>query len=90
MHNPQTPILLVGTQADLRENQQKLQDLQKKKMKPVRLDQAEKVAEDFKLDGFKECSAFTQEGLKDVFDEAIMIALDPPKQDAKMRCCVLM
>ena len=28
-HDTQTPILLVGTQADLRDTQQKLQDLQK-------------------------------------------------------------
>jgi cell division control protein 42 len=88
-HNPQTPILLVGTQTDLRENQQKLQDLLKKKMRPVRLERAEQVADDLKLVGYKECSAVTQDGLKSVFDEAIMIALDPPKPEAK-NCCPIM
>ena len=86
-HNPQTPILLVGTQTDLRENEQKLQDLQKKKMRPVRKERAEQLAEDLKLFGYKECSAFTQDGLKDVFDEAIMIALDPPKPEENNNCC---
>ena len=47
-------------------------------MIPVTRERAEQVAQDLKLVGYKECSAFTQEGLKDVFDEAIMIALDPP------------
>ena len=89
-HNPQTPILLVGTQTDLRENQQKLQDLQKMKMRPVRLERAEQVAEDLKLVGYKECSAVTQDGLKGVFDEAIMIALDPPQPDKKNNCCRMM
>ena len=89
-HNPQTPILLVGTQTDLRENEQKLQDLQKKKMRPVRKERAEQLAEDLKLFGYKECSAFTQDGLKDVFDEAIMIALDPPKPAEKNNCCRMM
>ena len=89
-HNPQTPILLVGTQTDLRENEQKLQDLQKKKMRPVRKERAEQLAEDLKLFGYKECSAFTQDGLKDVFDEAIMIALDPPKPEEKNYCCRMM
>ena len=92
-HNPKTPILLVGTQTDLRENEKKLQELQKKKGKPVRLDQAEKVAKDLQLYGYKECSAMTQEGLKDVFDESIMIALDPPKPEQNMKCplsCILM
>ena len=89
-HNPQTPILLVGTQTDLRENEQKLQDLQKKKMRPVRKERAEQLAEDLKLFGYKECSAFTQDGLKDVFDEAIMIALDPPKPEKMNNCCRMM
>ena len=89
-HDTQTPILLVGTQADLRDNQQKLQDLQKKKMRPVTQERAEQVAQDLKLIGYKECSAFTQDGLKDVFDEAIMIALDPPQPDNQTNCCKFM
>ena len=54
-HDTQTPILLVGTQADLRDNQQKLQDMEKKKMRPVTQEKAEKLAQDLKLVGSKEC-----------------------------------
>ena len=89
-HNPQTPILLVGTQTDLRQDEQKLQDLQKKKHRPVSKERAEQVVEDLKLVGYKECSAYTQDGLKDVFDEAIMLALDPPSLDKKKICCSTM
>ena len=87
-HDTQTPILLVGTQANIRDNQQKQQDLQKKKMIPVTRERAEQVAQDLKL--VKECSAFTQEGLKDVFEEAIMIALDPPQANNQTKCCKVM
>ena len=59
-------------------------------MRPVRLERAEQVAEDLKLVGYKECSAVTQDGLKSVFDEAIMIALDPPQPDIKNFCCKIM
>ena len=89
-HNPNTPILLVGTQSDLRQNQQKLEELQKRKLKPVSQDTALKLAEELKIVTYKECSAVTQEGLKEVFDEAIMIALDPPQPPSGNKCCVFM
>ena len=89
-YDTQTPILLVGTQTDLRDNQQKMQDLHKKKMRPVTQERAEQVPQYLKLIGYKECSAFTQEGLKDVFDEAIIIPLYPPQPNNQTKCCKVM
>ena len=33
--------------------------------------------------------ALTQKGLKNVFDEAILAALEPSKQPKKRKCCIL-
>ena len=87
------PILLVGTQMDLREDTTIREKLAKSKQKPVTREQGEKMARDIKAFKYMECSAMTQEGLKDVFDEAIMASLDPPKttkRDAIRQCCNLM
>merc|ERR1712181_45739 len=59
LHCPNVPIVLVGTQMDLREDSGTL----------------EKLAKELKMLKYSECSALTQKGLKDVFDGAILAAL---------------
>jgi cell division control protein 42 len=38
---------------------------------------------------YVECSALTQRGLKNVFDEAIIAALEPPPTKKRQKCAVL-
>lgn len=38
---------------------------------------------------YVECSALTQRGLKNVFDEAIVAALEPPADKKKKKCVIL-
>ena len=68
--------------------------MQKRKRKPVEKAEAEAVVKLLNLTTYKECSAFSQEGLKDVFDEAISIALEQasvPQPNSKFapKCAVL-
>nr|5UPL_B Chain B, Cell division control protein 42 homolog [Homo sapiens] len=74
-HCPKTPFLLVGTQIDLRDDPSTIEKLAKNKQKPITPETAEKLARDLKAVKYVECSALTQKGLKNVFDEAILAAL---------------
>ena len=49
----------------------------------------EKLARELRAVKYVECSALTQKGLKNVFDEAILAALEPPVQVKKKKCSIL-
>ena len=89
-HCPKTPFILVGTQVDLRDDSKTIEKLGKSKLKPSTLVAGEMLAKEVGAAKYLECSALTQVGLKDVFDEAIMFALDPPDSTPKKNsCCTL-
>ena len=50
---------------------------------------AEKLSRELRAVKYVECSALTQKGLKNVFDEAILAALEPPEQPKKKKCILL-
>jgi cell division control protein 42 len=77
---PGVSFLLVGTQSDLRDNPEALSKLSKARLKPVATEAAEKMARDVGAVKYVECSALTQRGLKNVFDEAILAVLNPPAE----------
>ena len=88
-HCPKTPFLLVGTQIDLRDDSQHIEKLAKIKQKPCSCDLGERQAKELRAVKYVECSALTQKGLKNVFDEAILAALTPPEPPRRSRCGLL-
>ena len=90
VHNcPNIPFVLVGTQVDLRDDISVQRKLAKMKQRPVTRELGLKLAKEIGASKYVECSALTQRGIKDVFDEAIMSALDPPKRMPKRSCVLL-
>uniref|UniRef100_A0A8C2X9J4 Cell division cycle 42, like n=1 Tax=Cyclopterus lumpus TaxID=8103 RepID=A0A8C2X9J4_CYCLU len=79
----------VGTQVDLREDSNTIEKLAKNKQRPLYIESGEKLARELKAVKYVECSALTQRGLKNVFDEAILAALEPPEMKNKKRCVLL-
>uniref|UniRef100_A0AAQ4Q5V7 Cell division cycle 42 n=1 Tax=Gasterosteus aculeatus aculeatus TaxID=481459 RepID=A0AAQ4Q5V7_GASAC len=73
---------------DLRDDPSTIEKLAKNKQKPITPETAEKLARDLKAVKYVECSALTQRGLKNVFDEAILAALEPPETQTKRKCCL--
>ena len=79
----------VGTQSDLRDDTRILQELHKRKLKPISSESAQRKAAKLGAAGYKECSAVTMNGIKEVFDEAINTVLFPSEdqtKSAKSKC----
>lgn len=74
-YSPGIPILLVGTQADRRTGVDTNNSL-------VSYSEGLKLSKEIGAIKYVECSALTREGLRDVFVNAIIVALDPKKAKA--------
>ena len=87
------PTLLVATKLDLRNDRVMQMQLADRGIAPVSYEEGFTCMKKIRAANYKECSALTQKGLKDVFDEAIRIALFPETKKTKKsglrRCMVL-
>jgi len=63
-HNPETPVLLVGTKMDKRDGKDKEQQLKT-------VEEGERLAKEINAFKYMECSALTQKNLPTVFEEAV-------------------
>eukprot|EP00019_Armaparvus_languidus_P007850 CAMPEP_0168595432 /NCGR_PEP_ID=MMETSP0420-20121227/9462_1 /TAXON_ID=498008 /ORGANISM="Pessonella sp." /LENGTH=189 /DNA_ID=CAMNT_0008631885 /DNA_START=31 /DNA_END=597 /DNA_ORIENTATION=- len=74
-HRPDTPILLVGTKTDMRDNPdedaKKLAESQK--LMPVAKEKGEELASRTKCVKYMECSAKTEYNVRAVFEEAVRV-----------------
>uniref|UniRef100_A0A6B2LLA8 Uncharacterized protein n=1 Tax=Arcella intermedia TaxID=1963864 RepID=A0A6B2LLA8_9EUKA len=74
-HCPNTPIVLVGTKVDLRENVGTLEKLSSKNQAPISFTQGVEMAKEINAIKYVECSALTHTGVKEVFEEAVRAVL---------------
>lgn len=89
-HCPDAPILLIGTKIDLREDKEALQSLADNGHAPMKREQGQKLANKIRAVKYLECSALTQRGLKQVFDEAVRSVLRPQPVRKRQRKCTLL
>ncbi|KZV41103.1 rac-like GTP-binding protein 5-like [Dorcoceras hygrometricum] len=80
---PGVPIILVGTKLDLREDKQFFAD--HPGAVPIMTAQGEELRKSIGATAYIECSAKTQQNVKAVFDAAIKVVLQPPKQKKKKK-----
>lgn len=73
--NPISPIVLVGTQSDLRHSVDVLIHLNQRGTRPVLFNKARRLASRIRAHDYVECSALTQHNLKDAFDCAVFAAI---------------
>lgn len=90
MHHNQgrhTPVVLVGTKLDLRDDEDSVRTLVNKGQKPAQYQDGLRLAKDLSTQSlhsapvnYFECSALTQRGLQAVFDKAIHLVTNPGKK----------
>jgi GTPase SAR1 family protein len=85
---PDTPIILCGTKIDLKDDPNFMKGMEQKGQKALNFAQGEELAKKINAVKYCECSAKTRQGLKEVFDEAILSVLYPP-QKPKPKCVIL-
>jgi len=90
-HCPGVPMILVGTKLDLRADPNTVSKLREKNQTPITFEEGLEMTKTIGAIKYLECSALTQKGLKNVFDEAIRVVLCPPKKNEKKakKCTIL-
>ena len=91
-HAPGVPFILVGTKVDLRSDADTQRKMQERGHSPVTLQSGNAKAQELGAYKYLECSALTQEGLKQVFDDAIRCVLEniiKPKKKGGSKCVIL-
>lgn len=90
-HCPNTPFVLVGTKIDMRNDTDTIDRLGKNGLAPISYEQGLLLAKEIGANKYLECSALSQKGLKNVFDEVIRIAVTPSKKEKNKnkRCNLL-
>mmetsp|Transcript_20559 Transcript_20559/g.28846 ORF Transcript_20559/g.28846 Transcript_20559/m.28846 type:complete len:223 (-) Transcript_20559:148-816(-) len=80
-HAVDTPIIIVGTKADLRNKPEAIAALKENNQEPITTEMGRTMADKVGAKRYLECSALTQEGLAKVFEEAVKVILFPDKVD---------
>jgi len=84
-HSPNTPIILVGTKLDLRDDCAIIEQLNSIEQAPITYEQGLQMIKEIGAVKYLECSALTQTGLMAVFDEAIIAVLHPKRTNTSMQ-----
>jgi len=79
---PRVPIILVGTKQDIRDGEDAPAE-------SVTKDEGQKMCKEVGALSYHECSAKTQNGLKQVFDTAVRTGSDHQKSTKKSFCSIL-
>jgi len=88
-HSEKVPRLLVGTKVDMRTNSEEVAKLKKP---AIASEEGETLKREIKARKYLECSALTQQGLAQVFEEAVRLAVNKDSTDAqeKRRGCIIL
>ncbi|GCC27832.1 ras homolog gene family, member Gd [Chiloscyllium punctatum] len=88
-HCPNVPILLVGTKKDLRNDSETIKKLKEQSLSPTTMHQGVTLAKQIRAVKYLECSALNQDGIREVFVEAVRAVLYPHKKKKSKNCVLL-
>lgn len=84
---PKVPVLLVGTKSDLRDDQEVLEKLREQNQTTIDQQQGATMARQIKAVKYLECASINQDGLDEVFDEAVCASIS---HSTTKKPCVLL
>lgn len=90
VHQPNTPIIIVGTKTDLRDDKETIDALQKQKHRPVTTEEGVQISKSVMALAYTECSAKSQDGVIEVFNQAVRASLNPNIFKKKKKRCTLL
>ncbi|XP_048884719.1 rho-related GTP-binding protein RhoG-like isoform X1 [Brienomyrus brachyistius] len=88
-HCPGVPILLVGTKKDLRTDGDTVKKLREQGLAATTGQQGSSLAKQIGAIKYLECSALLQEGVREVFMEAVRAVLYPSNKKNAKKCVLL-
>lgn len=92
-HCPKTPIILVGTKSDLRDDFLMHPELREKGFKPITSDEGKYMKNEIGACDYIECSAKKNLNINEVFNRAGLVILHPPvledTTEVQANCCNL-
>jgi len=89
-HCPDTPVILCGTKIDLREDRDFVNQLQRQNLQTIKREQGQRLCKKIRAFKYVECSALTQKGLKQVFDDAVRSVLSPKTAKSSKSTCIFL
>ncbi|KAA0701486.1 Rho-related GTP-binding protein [Triplophysa tibetana] len=89
---PNVPVILVANKKDLRNDEIVRSELWRKKQEPVKTEEVRAMAARIGAQAYVECSAKTNEGIREVFETATRASLQkrPRPVTGCLNCCRLM
>jgi len=84
-HAPGVSFILVGCKVSLRDDPEHIHRLAGEGLEPISEESGKALAKELGARKYLECDALTQQGLKNVFHEAIRCALTPQENPRKKR-----
>lgn len=87
-HCPTAPFIVVGMKADLRDDERTLKRLKKDNLSPVTKEDGIALAKEIDAYAYVECSALTQDGVKNVLEEVASCLLSEKKTRKKKQCVI--
>ncbi|KAJ6245231.1 gtpase crac1b [Anaeramoeba flamelloides] len=84
-HFPNTTLALLGTKTDLREDEERLEELELEGDSPIAWKEIEKLAKKLKIDNFYECSSKSGKGLSKFFEDLVKTTLHNKKNKKEIK-----
>jgi len=80
-HCPDTPIVLVGTKTDLRDDPDTIAKTSRSGKPIVKLEEGDALAKELGAHSYTECSALMMDNVNEVFNAALRAAIPEPRED---------